>query len=183
MTQSTRPPNQFATLLPPEDLVPPLITVLGEVIPKKEYHERRLALPTGFMVEHPAKVRSLVDQITKLTNEDIERDTQAAHSLLEDSYERAKAAFEVLAWNFIVNPYYHPKRQYWMNTDPYTKLIETEAQYTYMFAMMIIKKPSDYAYEKLRQLHAETAKVYRDYCRNYAIAEFEYQDLYWMFNY
>jgi hypothetical protein len=132
-----------------------------------------------FVARHNTKMRAILDTVSRYDAADVDRKTMEALTPTLPLQTRAKAAFEVLAWNHIIRPYTHPNRQYSVNLEPYKALVEKSAEALYMYAITVDKEPSKETLKKLKALHPQIAKDYEDYCANYAVATREIENFSW----
>jgi hypothetical protein len=123
-----------------------------------------------FVARHNNKMRVIIDTVSRYDAADVDRKTMEALSPSVPMQARAKAAFEILAWNHLIRPYAHPSRQYSVNLEPYRELVEKSAEALYMYAITVDKEPSKDTLKKLKALHPQIAKDYEEYCANYSAA-------------
>lgn len=164
---TTKPSTQKS---PKQSTAEETVVIFGKALSKKEY-EQRLARVGDFVTAHNEKMRVLVDTIGKIRPDEIDDLTAKTFSPSHAPRMRAFSAWEVYAWNVIINPYQHPSRSYQIDLSPYRSLIDKDAETLYLFGLACEVKPSEEIYKKLKTLHPEYAAQYLDYCKDYTVAE------------
>lgn len=162
--------REIAPELPPRTTpYPPSMGILGEPIAKREYAMRRQNAD-HFQVAFATKMRNIVTTIGHLTGPDVDYRAELVHRCKLGVCDRAKAAWEIVAWYTMFAPYDHPKRNHIVRLQPFIDVIEKDAEALYNYAVYILRSPSEEVFNKLKALHPEYANMYRTHVRNYAIA-------------
>jgi len=154
----------------PVDKYPASIGILGEPISKLEFRNRQ-SLKRTFLISISQHIRHLVEAIARLEPGDIQVKLVEAFGHQYPAHKRARSAWEVLAWHHFLKPYAHPERSYRFQPELLIPIIEKDPDSLFLYAMILVKEPSDDIYAKLKTMNQSIAKQYRDYCRNYAIVQ------------
>lgn len=163
-------PHEIVPELPSRSVpYPPSIGVLGEPIAKREYVMRRQNAD-HFLTAFAGKMRNIVTSIGHLSGSDVDYRSELIHRSMISGRDRAKAAWEIVAWYVMFAPYDHPKRKHIVRLQPFIDVIEKDAEALYNYAVYILRDPSEDVFGKLKALHPEYANMYRAHMRDYAIA-------------
>jgi len=149
---------------------PASIGILGEPVSKLEYTGRQ-NFADPFLSGISQHIRNIVDAVSRMSPNEVQDRIMTALSHTHSPEARGKAAWEVVAWHRFVRPYEHPDWKYSINLDRFLPIIEGNPDSYYLYALLVLKKPSDEVYRKMKGMNAVVAKQYREYCRSYAIIE------------
>lgn len=141
-----------------------------------KYDEEALLV---FISRHNAKLRSIVDTISRFDASDVDRRTMMALSNSVPLVLRARAAFEVIAWHHIIRPYTNPKHHYTINLTPFRDLVYKNAEALYLYAITVEVTPSPEIQKRLKALHPQVARDYKQYCDNFTAASQKIEDFSW----
>lgn len=168
----------MSKILLPKDMAEPIaaLGVFDGPMSKREYASRKSYVDT-FLDESAARIRSISTAIAQLDNVDIDRALLTAYRNDHAIEARAKAAWEVVAWHTLFSPFSHDKRGYACSLKPLIETLQLDSVIFYLYGTTLAKCPDEATYDKLRAMHVEAARAYREYARNYRVAEAERGDL------
>ncbi len=156
------------------------VSILGHPISKREYSVRQKGT-VGFIANVAETIRDTLEALTSITMFDI--DNMAVKALRNyDPIDSAKAAWTVFAWHRMINPYDHPDRKYKMDMERLKPIIQQDPESYYLYAVMVLKKPSQEVYDRLKTKHPKIAAQYLRYAKNYLIAEKKFGNLSWLYS-
>lgn len=155
------------------------LSIFGEAIPKRRVY-RELENMRAFQETHSAKIRQLIDGLSVHTFDTINEETLIAYNQLVPREVRAKSAFRVVAYFHAIDPFPHPKRQFYQRLDGLVKLIESDAMSLAMYTIYIRGVADNDVYHKLKGMDKEAAQGYCDFAVTMKVADMHGIDLSWL---
>ena len=120
-------------------------------------------------------IRALVGSLADITFDSIQSKMLIALDQTRKVEERAEAAWAVISWSIIKQPF--SNTAFYININPFVDIVKRHYKYGYLYSTIIDASPSEEALNRFKNVHPQTYLLYKNYCDYSKVAERHGRDL------